>query len=72
MSSLVLLRWTKLMPANEWSDGKRSKKLRGSVLDCASPLALSEIVTRAKAVEDYRSPRRCRAVSYAFYQQPVC
>jgi hypothetical protein len=32
------------------------------VLDCASPLALSEVGARPKAVEDYRSPRRCRAI----------
>jgi hypothetical protein len=32
------------------------------VLDCTSPLALSEVAASPKAVEGYRSPRRCRGI----------
>src|ERR1043166_626853 len=35
---------------------------RRQVLDCASPLALSEVGTKSKAPEGWRTPRRCRLV----------
>src|SRR6267143_1018471 len=36
---------------------------RDSVLDCASPLALSESAARSKAPEGWRSPRPCGALA---------